>query len=66
MTWSSTRSTRTPVMWRDACQPASARTAAGPRGVARLVGESEPMRHQTEARALDASRRTLTNGGSEE
>ncbi len=30
-------------MWRDAYQPPSARTAAGPRGVARLVGESEPM-----------------------
>ena len=32
------------MMWRDAYQPSSGRGAGGPRGVARLVGESEPMR----------------------
>ena len=32
------------VMWRDAFQPSSGRGAGEPRGVARLVGESGPMR----------------------
>ena len=31
-------------MWRDGFPPASGRAGGGPRGVARLVGESEPMR----------------------
>ena len=30
-------------MWRDAYRSPSGRAAEGPRGVARLVGESEPM-----------------------
>ncbi len=32
------------MMWRDACRPPSERGADQPRGVARLVGESGPMR----------------------
>ena len=32
------------MMWRDAYQPSSGHGVDGPRGVARLVGESEPMR----------------------
>ena len=32
------------MMWRDAGRTSSGRAAGGPRGVARLVGESGPMR----------------------
>ena len=32
------------MMWRDACRPPSERGGGEPRGVARLVGESGPMR----------------------
>ena len=35
---------RSPASWRDACQPSSGRAAERSRGVARLVGDSRPMR----------------------
>ena len=35
---------RSPASWRDACQPSPGRAAGRSRGVARLVGDSRPMR----------------------
>ena len=47
---------RTPVSWRDACQPLPGRAADQSRGVARLVGDSRPMRElKTRIRRLAAS-----------
>ena len=47
---------RSPASWRDACQPSPGRAAERSRGVARLVGDSRPMRElKARIRRLAAS-----------